>query len=61
MKNGKLPTLRQKKIIRSHGLDPDKWLVIKDLPETIEVVSRVALKKQDVFGKKARTRMLLKG
>lgn len=60
MKNGKLPTIRQKKIIKSHGLDPDKWLVVKDLPETMEVVSRMGLKKQDILGKKARTRTLAK-
>lgn len=57
MKNGKLPTLRQKKILKSHGLNPNAWLVVKDLPETMEVVSRATLKK--ISGKK-RTRVLSK-
>lgn len=45
MKNGKKPTLRHKKILLSHGLDPAQWLVVKSLPEAIEVVSRKSLKK----------------
>ena len=56
MKNGKKPTLRQKKEIKSHGLDPKQWLVVKDLNDTMEVVSRRALKK---IGK-AKTRILKK-
>lgn len=45
MKNGKKPTLRQKKELKSHGLEPKQWLVVKDLNDTMEVVSRRALKK----------------
>lgn len=45
MKHGKLPTKKQKIIIRSHGLNPDNWLVVKDLLDTIEVVNRLTLKK----------------
>lgn len=56
MKNGKKPSLRQKKVIRSHGLDPGKWLVVKDLGNQIEVVSRIALKKT---GSKPKTRTLV--
>lgn len=26
MKNGKVPTLEQKKIMKAHGLNPDSWL-----------------------------------
>lgn len=55
MKNGKNPSLRQKKVIKSHGLDPGKWLVVKDLGDKIEVVSRIALKK---VGVKPKTRIL---
>ena len=58
MKNGKVPTLGQKKIIKSHGLDPGEHLVVKDTPEYMEVVSRIALKKQAVTGKRPRTRKL---
>lgn len=25
MKNGKVPTLEQKKIMKAHGLNPDSW------------------------------------
>lgn len=56
MKNGKLPTLAQKKFLRSKGLDPDAWLVVKSTSKSLEVVSRIALKKQQVMGKKPRTR-----
>lgn len=45
MKNGKAPTLNQKKIMKAHGYPPDKWLVVKDLPDVLEIVSREALKK----------------
>lgn len=45
MKNGKAPTRGQKKIMRAHGLVPENWLVVKNLPDTLEVVSRTALKK----------------
>ncbi len=54
MKNGKKPNKRQKLIMKSHGLDPERWLVVKNLDERIEVVSKIALKK----GGKARTRIL---
>ena len=45
MKNGKAPTREQKKIMRAHGLVPENWLVVKNLPDSLEVVSRVSLKK----------------
>ena len=45
VKNGKAPTREQKKIMKAHGLIPENWLVVKNLPETLEVVSRTALKK----------------
>lgn len=54
MKNGKKPTKKQKLIMKSHGLDPARWLVVKNLGSSIEVVSKIALKK----GGKARTRTL---
>ncbi len=57
MKNGKKPSLEQKKIMRSHGLDPKSWLVIKNLSDHIEVVSRLSLKK---IGKRPRIRRLSK-
>lgn len=45
MKNGKVPTLEQKKIMKAHGLDPDSWLVVKNLPDSLTIVSRMSLKK----------------
>lgn len=45
MKNGKRPTLQQKKLMRSHGLVPENWLVVKNTQEFLEVVSRTSLKK----------------
>ena len=56
MKNGKLLTLAQKKFLRSKGLDPDAWLVVKSTSKSLEVVSRIALKKQRIMGTKPRTR-----
>lgn len=56
MKNGKKPTLNQKKEMRVHGLVPEHWLVVKDTREFLEVVSRMELKRIGT-GKK-RTRRL---
>ena len=44
MKNGKKPTLEQKKIMKAHGLVPENWLVVKNLSDSIEVVSRMSMK-----------------
>ncbi len=57
MKNGKAPTLEQKKVMRAHGLLPENWLVVKNLPTELEVVSRVSLRKN---GCKPRTRRISK-
>lgn len=57
MKNGRVPTLEQKKILKAHGLVPDNWLVVKNLSDTLEVVSRVSLKKT---GGKPRVRSISK-
>lgn len=45
MKNGKRPTMAQKQALREHGLVPDNWLIVKDTPAELEIVSRMALKK----------------
>lgn len=45
MKNGKNPTLEHKKILKSYGLSPTEWLIVKDLPKHLEIVSRKELKK----------------
>lgn len=49
MKNGKKPTLEQKKIMKAHGLVPENWLVVKNLTDSLTIVSRMSLKK--VLGK----------
>lgn len=57
MKNGKRPALQQKKLMRSHGLVPENWLVVKNTQEFLEVVSRTSLKK---IGGKPKIRRLSK-
>lgn len=57
MKNGKTPTREQKKIMKAHGLVPGDWLVVKNLPDSLEVVARLSLKK---VGGKPRIRSISK-
>ena len=45
MKNGKRPTLAQKKYPQEKGLTAKNWLVVKDTPTEMVVVSRAAIKK----------------
>lgn len=40
MKNGKRPTKAHKEIMAAANLNPQEWLVVKNLPHKIEVVSR---------------------
>lgn len=40
MKNGKRPTVAQKKFITAHGLNCDEWLVAKDTPQMMLIVHR---------------------
>ena len=54
MKNGKKPTLSQKKEMKLHGLQPENWLVIKDTREFLEVVSRMELKRIGTGRKRTR-------
>lgn len=60
MKNGRTPTLAQKKLLKSHGLDPEEYLIIKNTPDVLEVISRADLKKQKLRGMKPRIRKLEK-
>jgi len=39
MKNGKRPTRRQKQLIKDAGWNPDGWLVVKNLPNELHIVS----------------------
>lgn len=40
MKAGKRPTLRQKIAIKWAGLNPNNWLVFKNLPDELHIVHR---------------------
>lgn len=65
MKQAKRPVREQKKFLKTKGLDPDAWLVVKDTQEYLEVVSRrelAACEMRRVEGvrKKPRTRKLAK-
>lgn len=57
MKHGKAPTREQKIIIRNHGFVPENWLVVKNLPYSLEIVSKSALKNIE---KKPKTKILSK-
>lgn len=46
MKNGKKPTLAQKKFLQGKGLVPENWLIVKDTPVELVAVSRAALLKK---------------
>lgn len=41
MKNGKRPTRKQKILIKQRGLNPENWLVMKNLPKEMHIVHRV--------------------
>ncbi len=43
MKQAKRPTRDQKKFLKTKGLDPESWLVVRDMQEYLEVVSRKEL------------------
>ena len=40
MKNGKRPTVAQKKILKNMGLIPENWLIVKNEPDRMTVVHR---------------------
>jgi hypothetical protein len=42
LKHGKRPTRAQKIRIKSLGLNPENWLVVKDCRECFEVIHRVS-------------------
>lgn len=58
MKNGKKPTLAQKKLLKSKGYVPENWLIVKDTTEYMEIVSRVELKR--IRTKTIRTKKIYK-
>lgn len=48
MKNGKRPTRRQKQILNSAGLQCDNWLVVKNLPNELNIVHRMSGKPRKI-------------
>ena len=65
MKQKKAPTLAQKKYLKSRGLAPAEWYIVKDTPELMEIVSRRELarcqmRKMEGADAKPRTRILRK-
>lgn len=40
MKHGKVPTVAQKKLIKANRLNPDNWLVVKNLPYVLMLIHR---------------------
>ena len=40
MKNGKNPTVAQRKLMQKWKLDSSMWLVVKDTPDRMELVHR---------------------
>lgn len=42
MKNGKNPTLKQKKAIRAAGFEPNDWLIFKAEAHRLHIVHRTS-------------------
>ncbi len=40
MKHGKVPTVAQKKLIKANRLNPDNWLVVKNLLDVLVICHR---------------------
>lgn len=40
MKHGKKPTREQRKLMQKWKLDASMWLVVKDMPDRMEIVHR---------------------
>ena len=65
MRQAKRPAKEQKKFLKTKGLDPESWLVVRDTQEYLEVVSRKELaacemRRIEGVRKKPRTRKLAK-
>lgn len=49
MKHGKVPTKKQAILIRSRKLDPKNWLVERDTPEKLVIISRSGKQKRNIY------------
>lgn len=54
MKHGKRPTVAQRKMITSRGLDPAVWLVVKDMPDKMVLVHRYSDRTTRIIHKEGR-------
>ena len=54
MKNGKNPTVAQRKLMQKWKLDSSMWLVVKDTPERMELVHRHFEKTKKIIPKGVR-------
>ena len=48
MKNGKKPTVRQRKIICCFGKIPESWLVVKHTPALLLIEHRISGKTREI-------------
>lgn len=46
---GKKPTLKQKKLLKARGLNPENWLVISDDRQQMTVIHRHSLKPKTII------------
>ncbi|MBC1979826.1 hypothetical protein IBB71_02525 [Listeria welshimeri] len=49
MKNGKKLTRNQATMIKSNGLNPENWLVVKNLNDRMEIVNRETGNKKVIY------------
>ncbi|MEE9780942.1 DUF6906 family protein [Listeria seeligeri] len=49
MKNGKKLTRNQATMLKNNGLNPDNWLVVKNLNDRMEIVNRETGNKKVIY------------
>ena len=54
MKHGKRPSVQQRKMIQSKGLNWENWLVCKDTPEEMVLVHRFSDKTTRIIHKEVK-------
>lgn len=52
MKHGKVPTVAQRKHIKSFRMNPENWLVVKDTIDEMVIVHRLTETKRVLPGRK---------
>lgn len=48
MKNGKKPTVAQRKLMQALRLNSDNWLVVKDTPKSMLIVHRHSMRTREI-------------